>query len=133
MGDAVEACAAALTVDSERETALFLAAVVAAQRRPADLRGYAERLIAVNPWMWQYRQMLADALAGEGDWNKAAEACRQAIQLEPANVPCRQLLIRCCLKRGDKQRARAEFEACLPLLPTAEREGFRRSIEQQLR
>ena len=54
----------------------------------------------------------------------AADACRQAIKLEPANLPCRQLLIRCYLRLGDKSAARGELDACLILMPPAERETF---------
>jgi hypothetical protein len=131
---ALAACAAALNEEPQRETTLFLAAGLAIQlRRPAEVRAYGERAIQVNPWLWQYRQMLAEAYALEGNWEKAAEACRQALQLQPANPAGRQLLIRSYLQLGAKDRAQAELDACLALLPPAQRDGFRRWFEQQLR
>jgi tetratricopeptide (TPR) repeat protein len=131
---AVAACDAVLAMDPERETTLFLAGVLAmGQKRPDDARLFAERAIRVNPWMWQYHQMLATARVQLSDWQGAANACRQAIKLEPANLPCRELLMRCYLRLGDKSGARGALEACLALMPPAEREDFRRVVEQQLR
>ena len=132
--DAQTACAAALAVDPERETTLFLAGILAMQSgRSAEAHDIAERLIRVNPWMWQYRQMLAESSAQIGDWRQTADACRQALQLEPANLPCRQLLIRALLRLGDTPQVRSELELCLSLMPPAERKRYRQSIEQQLR
>jgi hypothetical protein len=132
--EAVVACNAALAIDPERETSLFLAGVLAmGQKRPEQARSFAERAIRVNPWMWQYHQMLAEARVQMNDWKGAADSCQQAIKLEPANLSCRQLLIRCYLRLGDTSAARGELDACLILMPPAERENFRRAIEQQLR
>jgi tetratricopeptide (TPR) repeat protein len=132
--DAEAACTAALGVDPERETTLFLASILAMQRdRAAEARDTAVRLIRVNPWMWQYRQMLAESSAQLGDWRQTADECRQALRLEPANLPCRQLLIRALLRLGDMARVRAELELCLSLMPPADRERYRQSVEQQLR
>lgn len=132
--DAVTAANIALRNDENRETALFLAAIVAAQqKRSDDLRQLATRLIRVNPWMWQYHQMLAEANAQSGNWAQAVDSCRDTIRLEPANVPARQLLIQSYLRLGEKGRARSELDVCLLLLPAAEREPFRRAIEPQLR
>jgi Flp pilus assembly protein TadD len=128
------ACAAALREAPERETTLFLAAALALQvRRPAEARAFAQRAARVGPWMWQYRHLLAEALAQGGDWEGASAACREAIRLEPANLPCRQLLLRCYLRLGDKARARGEVGACLALLPADQQDDFRRWFEQQLR
>jgi hypothetical protein len=132
--DAQAACTAGLAVDPERETTLFLAGILAMQGgRAAEAHDIAERLIRVNPWMWQYRQMLAESSAQIGDWRQTADACRQALQLEPANLPCRQLLIRALLRLGDPAQMRLELELCLSLMPPADRERYRQSIEQQLR
>lgn len=132
--DAVAAVNTSLHIDENRETGLYLAAMMAGQqKRGADLMNLATRLIRVNPWMWQYRQMLAEANAQSGNWAQAADSCRETIRLEPANVPARQLLIQCLLRLGEKGRARSELDACLILLPAAERESFKRTIEPQLR
>jgi tetratricopeptide (TPR) repeat protein len=131
---ALEVCTAVLQNNPESETTLFLAAGLAAQlRRHADVRAYAERGARVNPWLWQFRQMLAEAYASEGNWAQAAEACRQALRLHPANLAGRQLLLRCYLELGDRVRARGELGACLALLPPAQRDEFRRRVEPQLR
>jgi hypothetical protein len=131
---ALAACVAALNEEPRRETTLFVAAAMGTQlQRPTVVRAYAERAVKVNPWQWQYRQMIAEAHAHEGDWAKAAEACRKGLQLQPANPAGRQLLVRCYLALGDKARAREELGACLALLPAAERDAFRRWVEQQIR
>jgi hypothetical protein len=127
------ACAAVLSEKPERETTLFLAAAVAMQlRRPADVRTFTERAIKINPWMWQYRSMLGEALAQKGDWEGAAAASREALRLEPVNLPSRQLLLRCYLQLGDKTGAREELEACVGLLRPTNRQEFRRWVEHQL-
>src|SRR5262249_59989855 len=75
--EALAACTIALNVAPEHDTTLFLAASLAAQlRRHADVRAYAQRGRAVNPWFWQYPQMIAEAFAQEGNWEKAAQECR---------------------------------------------------------
>jgi hypothetical protein len=131
---ALAACAAVLNEEPQRETTLFLAAAMETHlQRPAAVRAYAERAAKVNPWQWQYRQMLAEAYAHEGDWEKAAAACRQALELQPANLAGRQLLLRSYLQLGDKARARRELDACLALLPPGQRDGLRLWVEQQLR
>jgi tetratricopeptide (TPR) repeat protein len=130
----LEACAASLKEDPDREMTLFLAASLALQlQRPTEVQTYAERAIRVNPWLWQVRQMLAEAYAQQGQWKKAIDAGRQAIQLQPANVPGRQLLIRCYLQLGDPLLAQVELKSCLSLMPEAQRDEFRRWVEQQMR
>jgi Tetratricopeptide repeat len=131
--DALAICTELLKEDAQSETLLFMAAVLTKKmQQPALATLYARRAIEANPWHWQYHNMLAVALAQQADWSAAADACRAALKLEPANLPCRQLLIRCYLQRGDKERARAELETCLPLVPANEREAFRVSIQRQL-
>jgi tetratricopeptide (TPR) repeat protein len=129
-----EAAAAALREAPRRETALFLGAGLAMQSgRPAEAVSLAERAAEVNPWMWQYRAMLAEARAQGGDWPGAAAAAREALRLEPVNLPARQLQVRCYLRLGDRSRARDEFNACLGLIPEAQRPGFRQWFESELR
>src|SRR5262249_33977819 len=117
-----------------RETTLLLAASLAAQlQRHAEVRAYAERAAKINPSRWQYRQMLAEAYAQEGDWAKAGEACREAPALQPGNLAGRQLLLRCYLQLGVGRGGGEELGALLARLPPAQRDDFRRWVEPQLR
>jgi hypothetical protein len=132
--EALQTCAASLAANPDREMTLFLATSLALQlQRPAEVRTYAERAIKINPWLWQFRQMLAEANAQEHQWTRAIDAARQAIQLQPANVQGRQLLVLSYLQLGDKLLAEAELRSCLSVMPPAQRDDFRRWVEKQLR
>jgi hypothetical protein len=132
--EALAACVAALQIHPRRETLLYMAANLANQlQRPAEARGYAERALKVNPWLWQCHYLLAAAYAQEGDWDKAAAACRQALKFEPTNMPSRQLLLRYYLQRGEKAQAQRERDVCLALLPADQQDAFRHWFEQQVR
>jgi hypothetical protein len=117
--EALDACDKALALDPERERSLYLAATLAGQlRETSRARLYAERAIKANPWMWQYHQLHAASLAQEGNWQAAAQACRDAIKINPASAPSRQLLITCYLRTGDQTRARAEQDMLERLRPS---------------
>jgi Flp pilus assembly protein TadD len=130
--EALAACASSLKQNPDRETTLVLAASLAARlRQPVEMRAYAEKAFEINPWLAQCSRILASAYANEGEMQKAVEAGRKAVQLEPANLSDRQFLIRCYLKMGDLVQARAALESCLILLPAADRTAFRQWFEQQ--
>lgn len=117
--EALNACEKALALDATREQSLYLAATLAGQlRETSRARHFAERAVKANPWMWQYHQLHAAALAQEGDWNAAAEACLKAIKINPASAPSRQLLITCYLRLGDLTRAQAEKKMLERLRPS---------------
>jgi hypothetical protein len=129
---ALAVCETALQNHPQRETLLYLAAILANQLQiPAEVRVYAERALQSNPWLWQCHYFLASAHAQERDWEKASAACRTALTFEPTNVPSRQLLIRCYLQLGDQARAKEEFDRCLALLRADQQDAFRHWFAQQ--
>ncbi|MGP0068402.1 MAG: tetratricopeptide repeat protein, partial [Isosphaeraceae bacterium] len=88
----------------------------------ADLR----RAIAINPWRAAYRMDLAALQFDRRDWPAAADACREAIRLNPADVETRKLLVRSLLHREDIEAARAEFQTLLGFDPPDREELIRR-------
>jgi tetratricopeptide (TPR) repeat protein len=51
------------------------------------------------------------------DWRAAADVCREALRLNPANVQVRKLLVRIYLRLGEPESARRELDALLGLDP----------------
>jgi Flp pilus assembly protein TadD len=132
--DGLAACEKVLTMVPGRETTLFLAATLASSLKRWDAaRSYAERAVKVNPWMWEYHEMLARAYAQAGDWTGAAAACRRALELNPSSVPVRSLLMTSYLRTGNKEAARAEFEVYLKFVPADQHDELRRRFAQQQR
>jgi predicted CXXCH cytochrome family protein len=117
----------------EREQSLFLAATLAlGQRRVEAARGYAERLLAVNPWRWRYHLTLAQAQGQGNNWGAAVSACREALKLNPADPATRQLLVLGHLRSGDRAQAEREFDLLLALNPSRS-EGLRRWFAEEMR
>jgi tetratricopeptide (TPR) repeat protein len=75
------------------------------------------RALDVNPWASRYRYQLANLLAIRGEWEVAAEECRTVLRNNPANVQARLLLVAYHAQKGDKDRARTEFDLVLALNP----------------
>src|SRR5438874_2233309 len=89
---------AALLVAPDREAALAGAfAVAELLGRNDQAQDYAERLVALNPWDWEYHSRLARQLIKRRDWNKAATECSTAIRLNPFASQIRMLEIQCLL------------------------------------
>ena len=116
--DGLGAFRKALAIEPHRESSLTGAAYVAAQAgHRDDSIAYWQRAIAINPWRSDYRAELATVYFQSRDWRGAASACREALRLNPANLEVRRLLVRCELRLGDPQAARAEFEALMAFDP----------------
>jgi Flp pilus assembly protein TadD len=109
-----------------RESALVGAATlsdkVGARKRSIE---YWQRAIAVDPWQSAYYAALGRELAQSGQWPEAADACRSALRLNPANIEARVELVQCVLRMGSPQQARTEFETLLKFNPP-EREALMR-------
>jgi cytochrome c-type biogenesis protein CcmH/NrfG len=131
--EALAAYETALEECPEWESLLHAAANLAlTMNRPDTARTYLERVIQINPWRWQYHHLLAGALFQNRDWEEAARACRQSLQLEPFNSTARRrLLVDCYLRLGWKVKAEAEFETLLQLSPENRRADLRRWFENQ--
>jgi Flp pilus assembly protein TadD len=131
LAEARRAYEGVLRIEPRRELALpYLARTLAGLRRP-DLATSALRdVIAVNPWRSDYRLALARYSAQAGDWPGAAEACREAIRLNPELFEARSLLVQGYLRSGAPEQADAEFRALLQLDP-ANRESWQQWYERQ--
>jgi Flp pilus assembly protein TadD len=131
---ALTALETALKLVPERETSLYLAATLALRIKRHELaRGLAERAIRVNPWRWQYHHTLGAVHAYEDDWPGAIRACQEALQLNPASLLARRLLVAGYLRTGDRESAQTEFARLLSLSPAEQREALRRWFERQMR
>jgi predicted CXXCH cytochrome family protein len=129
--DALEVYESVLAQEPRRELSLNRAAALALRLKRPDLaETYARRSLEVNPWRWQTYHDLATAHVLRQDWGGAAEACRQALKVQPTSLPCRSLLIACHLRLGDGHRARAEFETYLLLHPPDRHEALRRWFDE---
>jgi tetratricopeptide (TPR) repeat protein len=118
----------------DREITLARAAALAgAMKRPVEARAYWERALRVNPWRWQYHFDLARVQAQGEDWQGALAECQQALLMYPAHLGTRQLLILCCLRRGDRTRAEKELAVLVGLTPEDKREPLRRWFAAQER
>jgi Tfp pilus assembly protein PilF len=87
---------------------------------------YWQRAISVNPWRSDYRASLAQLYLENREWARAAEACRAALRLNPANLQVREWLVQSELSLGNQEAARGEMailqsfrsaEAVSPPLP----------------
>ena len=85
--------------------------------------------LAVPPGRPHSRDKLASLLWSEaGDWERALAECDAVLRYDPANVEVRLLRVAYRLHRGERERARVEFEEALalhPLQPEAARRWFR--------
>jgi Flp pilus assembly protein TadD len=129
--EALSACEAVLARAPGRELTLSDAASIAEQlgRRRAAI-DYLRRAAAVNPWHPEYRASLARLLAEDEEWAAAVPECEAALRLAPTDGATRQVLIRCCLRAGDKERAAREFDDLLTLQPRGAAD-LRRWFEEQ--
>ena len=121
LGRLQEALAAFQTVlakEPDRESALTGAAQIAAEAgRRDDGIAYWQRAIGIDPWRSDYHGELALLYFQSRDWRAAAEACRHALRLNPADLEIRKLLVRCYLRLRDPEAARTEFATLLAFDP----------------
>jgi Tfp pilus assembly protein PilF len=118
----------ALTKQPNREFALRGAAYLAMRRGwRDDAIAYWRRAIAISPWRPDYRAELATLYVQARDWRTAAEACRETLRQNPADVETRKRLVRCYLNLQNPTAARDEFQTLLGFdLP--DREELRREF-----
>src|SRR5262249_47815679 len=92
----------ALTREPNRESALVGAAALAAQLdRRQEAITFWRHAIAINPWRSDYHAELALAAFKDRNWRAAAEACREALRLNPFAVEVRKQLLECELHLGN--------------------------------
>jgi Flp pilus assembly protein TadD len=125
--DGLSAFRTALAQEPDRELMRMGAVDLAAragrsEEAIADLR----RVIVINPWRAAYRVDLAALQFDRRDWPAAATACLESLRLNPADLETRKLLVRCELRLGDIDAARAEFQTLLGFDPSDREELIRR-------
>jgi tetratricopeptide (TPR) repeat protein len=103
---------------------------MAQDKKEAALR-YCHQLLIVNPYFPHYHLALARLLADKHQWDTAARACRQALKLDPALLSARVILVTSYLRRGQKDKARAEFELVEAQRPP-DPENLRRWFREQM-
>jgi tetratricopeptide (TPR) repeat protein len=124
--DGLTAFQAALARDPGRESTLARAALLAAEaRRSDDAIAFWRRAITISPWRAEYRTALASLSFQAHDYSAAAAACRDALGLNPADIPTRMLLVRCDLHLGNRAAARDEFQTLMALDPPFREELLR--------
>lgn len=122
---------AALALAPEREQTLEFAARAAKELGQDEAAGaFWESLLRLNPWHAQGHLELAQVLARRRQWAKGIDECGAALALNPFDVEARKLLIHCCTRHGDGERARVEF-ATLCALDPRHREELRRWFAEQ--
>jgi tetratricopeptide (TPR) repeat protein len=117
----------ALTMQPNREFAISGAAYLATRRGwREDAIAYWRRAIAISPWRPDYRAELAALYVLGRDWSTAAEACRETLRLNPADVETRIRLVQCYLHLRNPTAARSEFQTVLGFDPPNREELLRR-------
>jgi len=116
--EALASFQSALAQEPNRESVLTGAAQIAAQGgQHDDAIAYWRRAIAICPWRSDYHAELALLCFRARDWRAAAEAGRNTLRLNPADLDIRKLLVRCYLRLGDPDAARTEFMTLLAFEP----------------
>jgi tetratricopeptide (TPR) repeat protein len=112
-GDTAGAMAALETILAkapETEVVLESAAYLAEQLQQLETAtDYWRRAINMNPWLASYRQQLAGVLAKRGAWEEARAECEACLQLDPANMASRVLLIKALAITNREEQAQAEL------------------------
>jgi Flp pilus assembly protein TadD len=130
--EALTAYEKALEQAPQREVTLARAASLTLRlNRLAAARSYEERAIAVNPWNASYHLDLAKVHARGRDWHAAAVECERALQLNPAQLTARSLLVTCYAQQGERDRAQAAFQTLAGLSPPGQQEALRRWFAEQ--
>jgi Flp pilus assembly protein TadD len=71
----------------------------------------------MNPQQAAYRQELANAFAGQGDWSAAQNEAREAIALDPARTTARTILAIALFRAGSTAEADQQFHTVELLAP----------------
>ncbi len=93
------------------ERAQLLVATLARQmNRQGEAADAYRRTLAINPYNSEYHHGLAYACFRMSDWAGACDAAGAALELNPARLDTRRVLISSLLKQGRAGEARAEFD-----------------------
>jgi predicted CXXCH cytochrome family protein len=101
-----------LAISPKHEEALAWAAALAEQLgAPRLAEDYWRRALKINPSFSGYHLGLARVLAARRRWRQAAREARVALRLNPARLDVRKLLVTCYVRVGDREKAKAEWQA----------------------
>ena len=101
----------ALRLAPGSEHAHLLAASLARQLNRFDAAADSyRRALAINPYNSEYHHGVAYACFRGQDWKGACEAATAALELNPARLDTRRVLIWSLLRRGRTTEAGAEFD-----------------------
>jgi predicted CXXCH cytochrome family protein len=119
-----------LRVAPRHENGLALAAEVAGARGKSDeALSLLGRLVEVNPYFAPYFHQLANVHFQRKDYRPALDAARRALELNPAHLEARRLVIACTLELGMREEARAAFEVYAAFKP-ADVEAVRAMLQR---
>ena len=104
--------------------------MLARLKRPDSRARPLQKTIALYPWCSDYRLALARVCRQAGDWPGAVAACREAIRLNPELFEARSLLVQCCLRSHEPDKADAELQILLRFYP-ARREAWQQWYERE--
>ncbi|MCI0682078.1 MAG: hypothetical protein L0Y71_08240 [Gemmataceae bacterium] len=109
-----------------RESLLVTAAHLASSlARPEDAVGYWQRALEVNPATSDYHVALAAEYGRLKNWDMALPAVRRGLDLNPARVDARKLLIQLLVHQGNRPQAEQEL-VILSALSAPDAEQVRR-------
>jgi tetratricopeptide (TPR) repeat protein len=131
--EALAAYETVLAHQAHSEVALQGAALLAEQlgQREAAV-AYWGRAVAESPWQPAYRASLAQLLVHQGAWAEAGPHLEAWLRLDPGNVEAHMLVARYWLRKGDRERARAEV-ALVEQLGSPNLANFRARFEVESR
>jgi Flp pilus assembly protein TadD len=133
LNEAIEAYERLLKVDPEQEMTLYRAATLSLRlNRLDDAKKYAQRAIKINPWRWEYHQILARVYGQSNDWQLSLLSCQEALKLNALEPGTNRHLVVCYMRIGEVAKAQKAFDLLLLLNPTQTKE-LRQWFSQQKR
>ena len=112
--ESLTALRSALAYAPTNEGTLITAGTKAAQLKKQEeaIRDF-EKAVAINPWRSDYHQVLAFLRLEREEWQRAIDAARTSIRLQPSNHEARMILIQALIKYGRGPEALSEFQTLI--------------------
>ncbi len=118
---AVEAARVGVAFIPDSEVALTQLAGAAIEANDFELAiQTTEKLVALNPSAPEHLLTRATAYFSLLDWERAEEACRAALDIQPVRPNARFMLAVCRYKRGDAAGGRRELDLAIKMTSNAE-------------
>ncbi len=130
LDEALETYESVLKQSPDQELVLYQAATLSLRlSKLLAARSYAQRAIDLNPWRWEYHQVLARVYAQDKDWVSSMRSCQEALKLNALEPGTNRHLVLCHVRLGDRAQAQKAFETLLLLIP-AQTDELRRWYAQ---